>query len=147
LAGSAAAYTTPDRGFTIQEQIMRVRWALGLLTAVLTSSLLVSALPIKPNPAELLEKELYNKKVYPPARVAWNGPEIPRKPFNPVYEAMLYPRSGEAMRQAMAEIAVNPTVLLSIGVVIVLLRMRRREREAKARAKVLTLSRPVKEAA
>jgi hypothetical protein len=125
---------------------MRLPWALGLLTVLLTS-FLASALPIKPNATELLEKELYNKKVYPPARVAWNGPEIPRRPFNPVYEAMLYPRSGEAMRQAMTDIAVNPTMLLSIGVVIILLRMMRKERETKARAKILTLPPPVKEAA
>jgi len=125
---------------------MRMRWA-GLLTVVLTSSFVAPALPIKPNATQLLEKELYNKKVYPPARVAWNGPETPRKPFNPVYEAMLYPRSGEAMRQAMADIAVNPIVLLSIATVIVLLRMMRRERGARARAEVVAMPVRVKTAA
>jgi len=117
---------------------MRARRARGLSLLVLVAvscAPLAFTLPIKPNPAELLEKELYNKKVYPPARVAWNGPETPRKPFNPVYEAMLYPRSGEAMRQAITSVAVNPTMLLSVGAVIVLLRIMRRERERVERAR------------
>jgi hypothetical protein len=119
------------------------------LTVFFAFCLPAFTLPIKPNPTELLEKELYNKKVYPPARVAWNGPETPRKPFNPVYEAMLYPRSGEAMRQAMADIAINPIVLLAIVTIIVLLRMMRKERAAtaRARAKVVAMPVRVKEAA
>jgi hypothetical protein len=123
---------------------MRARWPLVILIVFLAFCLPAFTLPIKPNPTELLEKELYNKKVYPPARVAWNGPETPRKPFNPVYEAMLYPRSGEAMRQAMADIAINPIVLLSIGTIIVLLRMRRKERAATARARTTVVAMPVR---
>lgn len=126
---------------------MRARWVLAILT-VFAVCLPAFTLPIKPNPTELLEKELYNKKVYPPARVAWNGPETPRKPFNPVYEAMLYPRSGEAMRQSMADVAINPIVLLSIATIIVLLRTMRRKRHAtRTKAEVVAMPGRVEEAA
>jgi hypothetical protein len=110
---------------------MRVRWALGLIFS-LGFATAASALPMKPDLEKQLEQEI-NKKTYPPARVAWNGPETARKPFNPVYEAMVYPMSGEALRDRLLTLAVpSPGFLFAVGSLILLLRMMRRER---ARAK------------
>ena len=128
---------------------MRVRWALGLIFT-LTSSIGGWSLPMKPDIEKQLEQQI-EKKTYPAARVAWNGPETGRKPFNPNYEAMLYPMSGEAMRDKLIALAIpKPGFLFAVGALIYLLRLMRRERERAASAKVLTMPTaaiPVQEAA
>jgi hypothetical protein len=117
---------------------MRVRWALGLILT-LGTSIFGWSLPMKPDVEKQLEQQI-EKKTYPAARVAWNGPETGRKPFNPVYEAMLYPMSGEAMRDRLLALVIpSPSFLFSIGALIYLLRLMRRERE---RAKVVTMPAP-----
>lgn len=116
---------------------MRVRWALGLILT-LGTSIFGWSLPMKPDVEKQLEQQI-EKKTYPAARVAWNGPETSRKPFNPVYEAMIYPMSGEAMRDSLVTLATpRPGFLFAMGALIYLLRLGRRERE-RAKAKVLTM--------
>ena len=91
-----------------------------------------AALPMKPDVEKQLQQQI-EKKTYPPARAAWNGVETTRPPFNPVYESMLYPLSGEAMRDKLLTLAIpTPGFLFAIGSLIFLLRLMRRER---ARAK------------
>jgi hypothetical protein len=120
---------------------MRVRWALGLILT-LGTSIFGWSLPMKPDVEKQLEQQI-EKKTYPAARVAWNGPETSRKPFNPVYEAMIYPMSGEAMRDRLLALAIpSPSFLFSIGALIFLLRLMRRERERAKAAKVLTMPAP-----
>ena len=105
------------------------------------------ALPMKPDVEKQLEQQI-DKKVYPAARAAWNGPEITRKPFNPVYEAMLYPLSGEAMRDRLVTLAVpTPGFLFAFGSLIFLLRLMRRERALAKRENVVRMTAPVKRAA
>lgn len=117
---------------------MRVRWALGIILS-LGFSIAASALPMKPDIEKQLEQQI-NKKHYPPARVAWNGPETGRKPFNPVYEAMVYPMSGEAMRDKLLSLATpTPAFLFAIGSLIYLLRLFRRERGRGNPAEVVTM--------
>ena len=105
------------------------------------------ALPMKPDIEKQLEQQI-NKKTYPPARAAWNGPEITRKPFNPVYESMLYPLSGEAMRDKLLTLAIpTPGFLFAIGSLIYLLRLMRREREKARPDNVVAMPAPAREAA
>jgi hypothetical protein len=121
---------------------MRVRWALGLIFSLglsISGSILAWGMPMKPDVEKQLEQQI-NKKTYPPARVAWNGPETGRKPFNPVYEAMVYPMSGEAMRDRLLTLAVpSPGFLFAIGSLILLLRLMRRERARAKPANVVTM--------
>jgi hypothetical protein len=128
---------------------MRVRWALGLLLTVGTS-IFGWSLPMKPDVEKQLEQQI-ERKTYPAARVAWNGPETGRKPFNPVYEAMMYPMSGEAMRDKLIALAIpTPSFLFAVGALIYLLRLMRRERERTKAAKVVvipTAAVPAQEAA
>jgi hypothetical protein len=128
---------------------MRVRWALGLLLTVGTS-IFGWSLPMKPDVEKQLELQI-EKKTYPAARAAWNGPETGRKPFNPVYEAMMYPMSGEAMRDKLMALAIpRPSFLFAVGALIYLLRLMRRERERTKAAKVVvipTAAVPAQEAA
>ena len=120
---------------------MRVRWALGLILT-LGTSIVGWSLPMKPDVEKQLEQQI-EKKTYPAARVAWNGPETGRKPFNPVYEAMLYPMSGEAMRDRLLALAIpSPSFLFSIGALIFLLRLMRRERERANAGKVVAMPMP-----
>ncbi|HWK30803.1 MAG TPA: hypothetical protein VNR20_01845 [Terriglobales bacterium] len=120
---------------------MRVRWALGLILT-LGTSISGWSLPMKPDVEKQLEQQI-EKKTYPAARVAWNGPETGRKPFNPVYEAMLYPMSGEAMRDRLLALAIpSPSFLFAIGALIYLLRLMRRERERANAGKVVATPMP-----
>ena len=124
---------------------MRVRWVVfwvwGLIFT-LGVSIGGWSLPMKPDIEKQLEQQI-EKKTYPAARVAWNGPETSRKPFNPVYEAMLYPMSGEAMRDKLIALAIpSPSFLFAVGALIYLLRLMRRERERAAAAKVVTMPAP-----
>lgn len=124
---------------------MRVRWALGLLLT-LGTSLFGWSLPMKPDVEKQLEQQI-EKKTYPAARVAWNGPETGRKPFNPVYEAMLYPMSGEAMRDTLIGLAIpRPGFLFAVGALIYLLRLMRRERERAKWAKAVRMPAPAVQA-
>jgi hypothetical protein len=88
-----------------------------------------TALPMKRDIEQQLKRAAEPPVHYPVARIAWNGPES-RKPFNPVYESMMYPLSDEALRDELLRLAVpNTGVLASILTIIFLLRMRRRERD------------------
>lgn len=124
---------------------MRVRWVVfwvwGLILT-LGTSIFGWSLPMKPDVEKQLEQQI-EKKTYPAARVAWNGPEMGRKPFNPVYEAMIYPMSGEAMRDKLLALAIpKPGFLFAVGALIYLLRLMRRERERANAAKVVILPAP-----
>lgn len=120
---------------------MRVRWALGLILT-LGASIFGWSLPMKPDIEKQLEQQI-EKKTYPAARVAWNGPETGRKPFNPVYEAMIYPMSGEAMRDKLIGLAIpQPGFLFGVGALIYLLRLMRRERERAKAAKLVPMPMP-----
>ena len=112
---------------------MRLLRALGLCTIFLALALSASALPMKPNVEQQLKDAAAPKFKYPVARVAWNGQDVARKPFNPVYEAMLYRISAQARMDELRELLVPaPGFLASIFGIIVLLRMMRRERERAA---------------
>src|SRR3954469_12425596 len=109
---------------------MRVFRAPGLVPFFLAFAISAAALPMKPNIEQQLKDAAAPKIKYPVARVAWNGPKITRKPFNPVYESMLYRISPQARRDELMLLAIPaPTFFLSIFGIIVLLRMMRRERE------------------
>jgi hypothetical protein len=97
---------------------------------------------MKPDIEKQLEQQI-DKKVYPAARAAWNGPVVTRKPFNPVYEAMLYPLSGEAMRDKLLMLAIpTPGFLFAFGSLVFLLRLMRRERALAKRDNVVTMPVP-----
>lgn len=105
------------------------RWALGLVIVLGYAVAPAMALPMKPDIEQQLKRAAEPPIHYPVARVAWNGPES-RKPFNPVYESMMYPLSAEALRDQLTHLAVpNIGVLASVFTIILLLRIRRRERE------------------
>jgi len=85
---------------------------------------------MKPDVGQMLRRAAEPETHYPVARVGWNGSEAEAKPFNPVYESMMYAVSPEALRDRFLRIALpSPAVLLSVFGVILLLRMMRRERE------------------
>jgi len=108
------------------------RWALVLAAFFVSLIVPASALPMKPDIEQQLKRAAEPPIKYPVARVAWNGPES-RKPFNPVYESMMYALSAEALQDQLLRLAVpNTGVLASIFAVILLLRMRRREHERMA---------------
>jgi hypothetical protein len=87
---------------------------------------------MKPNIEQQLKRAAEPPMNYPVARIGWNGPES-RKPFNPVYESMMYPLSAESLRDQLLRLAVpNTGVLASILTIIFLLRMWRRERDRMA---------------
>jgi hypothetical protein len=122
--------TTPDGPAAISPNIMHSLRAPGLLVLCLAFAAIAAALPMKRNVEQQLKDAAAPKVQYPAARVAWDGPDLPKRPFNPVYEAMLYRLSPEAQRAALLQVAVPaPAFLISIFGIIVLLRMMRRERE------------------
>jgi hypothetical protein len=130
------------------------RWTLGFALvcfALFLGSAVApaTALPMKPDIEQQLKRAAEPPMKYPVARVAWNGPES-RKPFNPVYESMLYPLSAEALGDQLLRLAVpNTGVLASVFTIIFLLRMRRRERERMTpqQAKVVAMPAPARGAA
>jgi hypothetical protein len=88
---------------------------------------------MKPDVGAMLQRAAEPETHYPVARVGWNGPETEAKPFNPVYESMMYTVSAEALRNRFRRIAVPPIgVWLSVFAIVFLLRMMRRERERAA---------------
>lgn len=104
--------------------------ALALLLLLFSFGIASFATPMKPDMGQILRRAAEPETHYPVARVGWNGSEVEAKPFNPVYESMMYAVSPEALRDRFLRIALpSPAVLLSVFGVILLLRMMRRERE------------------
>lgn len=125
---------------------MHVRRApgLALLLLILLLSSLGSALPMKPDLGKILQDEINRPASYPPARVAWNGPEgAARPPFNPVYESMRYPLSAEAMQEKLLAVAApRPGMVLSFLALVLLVRMMRRE-QSRRMTPVITMPTPL----
>jgi hypothetical protein len=103
---------------------------------------------MKPDIEKQLKRAAEPPIKYPPARVAWYGPEY-RKPFNPVYESMIYPFSSEALQADFIRLAVPNTAMIgSICGIILLLRLRRREHTRRTDTKnVVTIPPRAREAA
>lgn len=120
---------------------------LGLLLLLATAA---AALPVEVDVKKLLEQEMDRVTHYPPARVAWNGPEPgSQPPFNPVYESMMYRVSGEALRDGFYAAATpNAGLLLAFGMLVFLLRLLSRERGLRpAKQRKVTVMAPAVPAA
>ena len=129
---------------------MDPRRALGfsfLLFLLISFSTFTFATPMKPDVGAMLQRAAEPETHYPVARVGWNGPETEAKPFNPVYESMMYTVSAEALRNRFLRIAVPPIgVWLSVFAIVFLLRMMRRERERTAVKPSNVIVMPVRDA-
>jgi hypothetical protein len=124
---------------------MDLRRASGFILLLLALSIVSFATPMKPDEGAILRRAAEPETHYPVARVGWDAAEAQAKPFNPIYESMMYTVSAEALRDQFLRVAApNPGVWLSVLGVVFLLRMMRRERERVNRAGLKVIVMPVR---